>query len=463
MEWLRHVRQNGEGSATTHLKTSGGDIIVALQSCRALRVGDSAVMAAYFIDITAKERAEEETKTQLLRVTALSELSQALMRTMDPAAIHRLLFEKVRTVLPIDDFQIAMARPDSDELEVVFAATREPDDSFAVSTESERIPRGHPLVRAALSGGRPEVFLQTRGDNGLQDQKRHPGLTVLPSALAIPFSSREHVGGVVCAQSATYGAYDSSHVETLGALVAQAALALSNAQGFASLREQQEDLRRLSVQIMTAQETERGRISRELHDGVGQQLTAMKYVLEAIRGASKSGDEAKLAGRISEARELAAQIIADLRSISLDLRPTMLDDLGLKPTVEWLTRQNSERYGIEVNLDYTVGEDTPLPPEIATSAFRIVQEALGNVAKHSKATRVDIAIGMTGASLCLAVSDNGVGFDTVSLPRMQAARGCSGMLNMKERARFLGGDFSLESAPSKGTKLSVSIPVKEVV
>ncbi len=187
----------------------------------------------------------------------------------------------------------------------------------------------------------------------------------------------------------------------------------------------------------------------------------MKYMLESVRSAAKSGDEKKLAANISEAREFATQIISELRSISLDLRPTMLDDLGLSPTVEWLARQISERHELKVEVEANLDE-SDIEPEIATAVYRIIQEALANVGKHAKATKARVGLELKGDGLLsIIIEDNGVGFDQHSLQDLQTSKGCSGILNMKERARFLGGEFRLETLRGKGTKLFVTIPVKE--
>lgn len=460
-EWLRHVRQHGDGSFKAHLLTSTGDHIVAQQSCRALRVGDVQVMLAYFIDITAKERAEAETRTQLQRVTALSELSQALMKTMDSDAIFQLLFDKVHVVLPVDRFHVALLDDEASHIRIAYSAQRASSD--------RTYNRGAPV--APIEGYNPSVVRVISGQetlvvNGGDDSRTAPPAgqpfhlpegTCLPSSIFAPFTHGNRTLGIICVESSIPKAYDASHIETLRALVAQAALAYSNARAFESIRDQQENLRRLSLQIMTAQETERGRISRELHDGVGQQLTAMKYILESIRGAARSGDSDKLVSRVGEASELATQIIEDLRAISLDLRPTMLDDLGLKPTLEWFIRQYSMRYEIPVEFVYGLSENR-YPPEVSTAVYRIVQEALGNVAKHAKAQSVSVRLLDDAGDFTIEVKDDGLGFREEQLSQKQALQGCSGMLNMKERAHFLGGDFRVETAPGKGTKLYVIIP-----
>ncbi|MBI1290866.1 GAF domain-containing protein [bacterium] len=460
-EWLKHVRENGEGSTKTRLGTNMGETIIALQSCRALRLGDSEVMVAYFIDITAKERAEEETLRQLARVTALSELSQSLMTTMNAEAIHKLLFRQARTVLPVGGFAIGEMGVGTQRLHVAFSARHTSGGEFVFGADGAAIDFDNEHVLAAVKSKEATLHsLPSTGDTQRLSRDPVPDFGHR-SAIVVPLASRNLLIGVVRAESLPGTTFDKSHLETLRAMAAQAALALSNAHAFEAIRKQEENLRQLSLQIMSAQETERGRISRELHDGVGQQLTAMKYLLEGIRNAARIKDEDKLQARIGEARELATQIIQDLRAISLDLRPTMLDDLGLQPTLEWFVRQYADRHGIEVELDCQLAPDD-VPQARATAVYRIIQEAFGNAAKHSQATLIRLAVRSDDQQLAVEIIDNGIGFDASQLPEAQKTRGCSGMLNMKERAHLLGGDFGLETAPGKGTKLSVAIPIKEI-
>lgn len=445
--WLQIVRRHGEGSCKTRLQTRTGDELVALQSCKTLRIGETLAMVAYFIDITGKEQAEAQIKTQLQRVTALSELSIGLLQTLDPVDICQMLREKVRIMMPLDELQIALQWDGDERPTLIYSATIAPDGDVAEITTPapwSGIDRALEVIRTGRS-----ILLSDRP----------PDETRYPSIMVVPMSAQGHFRGFACVRSRSTGAYDPGLLETLGAMTAQAALAITNARSFQSLREQEESLRALSLQIMTAQETERGRISRELHDGIGQQLTAMKYVLEGIRSASRGGDEAKLEERITEARSLATQIIDDLRTISLDLRPTMLDDLGLEPALGWLVRQTQRRTDLQIDFEARFDE-AHLKPEVATAVYRIVQEGLGNTVKHSRAKSAKIQLLEEKEILSIRIVDDGVGFDPATLEEARNARGCSGMLNMKERARFLGGQFRLESSPGAGTMLHFTIPVK---
>lgn len=463
--WLSHVRRHGQGTLKAALRTSTGERLVALQSCRALRLGDNEMMVSYFIDVTAKERAEEQTRLQLQRVTALSELSQAMMTSLASEDILAVLLEKMKDVLPVDAFHVALREREGGAFRVAYARRRRaPGQAFIRPEDNHPEIELHnePLLqvldgqRALLwSSQRPVVLEAT-------DPFAAPHPQVLVTACYLAVVQRGELIGVVCVQTARPRSYDASHLETLQTMVAQAAMALGNARSFEAIREQEESLRQLSAQTMTAQERERGRISRELHDGIGQQLTAMKYMLETMRKTAQTGTGDRLMEAIGEARELATQIIQDLRNISLDLRPTMLDDLGLKPTLDWFVRQYQYRCGIEVS--FTCNDDlASVSPETATSAYRIVQEALGNVAKHSNANGVTVDLNVEDEVLHMTICDDGKGFDLTMLAHKQSSQGCSGVLNMKERAHFLGGNFNLETAPGKGTKLVLSIPIKETL
>ncbi len=168
----------------------------------------------------------------------------------------------------------------------------------------------------------------------------------------------------------------------------------------------------------------------------------------------------ELTRELKDIGNFVATVIDDLRTISLDLRPTMLDDLGLEPTIEWFARQFDERRGIRVEREYDLAGD-PVPSAIATAAFRIIQEALGNIYKHARATQAWIRIAREGDSLMLTVRDNGGGFDPASLRTRSPQQAGSGIVNMRERALSLGGHFTLDATPGRGTTISVRLPLTE--
>jgi signal transduction histidine kinase len=210
--------------------------------------------------------------------------------------------------------------------------------------------------------------------------------------------------------------------------------------------------RDLSRRLVQARETERRRLARELHDQIGQSLTGLKFTLEAT-----SRDSAPAKGK-PEALELVESLMAQVREISLDLRPAVLDDLGLIPALLWHFDRYHSQTGIRVMFTQT-GIEERLTPEIETAAFRIVQEALTNIARHAGVTEARVWIRKDPEELSVIVEDEGCGFPQ---PSSQALRS-PGLSGMRERATLVGGHFSLVTAPSSGTRISAVLPLQHVV
>jgi len=223
------------------------------------------------------------------------------------------------------------------------------------------------------------------------------------------------------------------------------------------LGEGERRLQLISRSILRVQESERARISRELHDQVGQDLTALKLQIEILeQEAAKSARG--LAPRLSELKQLADHTLHEVRHISRLLRPQMLDDLGLMPTLEWLARSFHRRTGIEVELAHEGMEDL-LDPEMGTFVFRVVQEALTNVAKHARAASARVRLRRAKDSLFLRVEDQGVGFDPAPILEPENEERGFGVRGMRERVRLFGGHFALRSSPGSGTVIEVEVPL----
>ena len=219
----------------------------------------------------------------------------------------------------------------------------------------------------------------------------------------------------------------------------------------AELERSRQALRNLSASVVEAREEERRRIARELHDELGQRLTALKMDLTSLGVAAKlSAGHPQLANMLT----MLDDTLASVRRLSTDLRPLMLDDLGLTAAIEWLARDASRRMGIDVHLlsaDFEIG----LSDRFSTALYRMVQEALTNIARHASATEVEIRIQPQGGRLVLTVCDNGTGFPADAFQR----EGSYGLIGMRERAQMLGGDLTLENLPGGGGCLSVSLPI----
>lgn len=221
-----------------------------------------------------------------------------------------------------------------------------------------------------------------------------------------------------------------------------------------TVRKQHEELRALSARLADAEEQERRRIARELHDQVGQNLTAIGISLNILRAQLPPSGAAPLHARIDDSLKLLEETTARVRELMIELRPPLLDDYGLAAAVEWYAKE----FGVRANLVVEVTaprEQRRQDPAIEITLFRILQEALTNVAKHASASRVQVRLEDEGSLFRMTVRDDGRGFD----PGVQvtAQHPTWGLLNMAERARMIGGTCRVESAPGQGTQVVVEV------
>ncbi len=219
-----------------------------------------------------------------------------------------------------------------------------------------------------------------------------------------------------------------------------------------------EDLQRLSIELMNAQETERKHVSQELHDELGQALTAMRINFDMLEKILPPDSAQVGRERLAEISMLVDETLEHVRELSHTLRPTMLDEMGLVPTLRWYVSRYADRLGIEVELDVT-GLEQRLAPEIETTLYRIVQEALTNIARHAHAHRVRLQLTGQAGSVSALIEDDGRGFDAQTRLAADAARSGLGLLGMRERAALWGGNFTVQSRPGAGTRLLVELPL----
>jgi signal transduction histidine kinase len=217
----------------------------------------------------------------------------------------------------------------------------------------------------------------------------------------------------------------------------------------------EEELRRLSRNLVRTQEEERSSLSRELHDAVGQMLSAMTMELGNLEAVITSPD--KLRARLDEARSLNAETLREVRALAMGLRPTMLDELGLGPALRWQGREFSRRSNVPVTVQID-GDLDGLPETHRTCIYRIVQETLTNCARHSQAKGIRISIYGRHDWVKLSIQDDGVGFD----PGGATSRGL-GLIGIQERVREMQGKVTIISEPGKGTIVEVEVPVGQGV
>jgi signal transduction histidine kinase len=224
---------------------------------------------------------------------------------------------------------------------------------------------------------------------------------------------------------------------------------------FIEVSQAKQQLEQLSARLMEIQEEERSKLSRELHDEVVQNLAVLK--IEVNRAATAvPTDMGELKRSLSEAKKLAESTMRSVRDISMLLRPSLLDDLGLEPALQAQAEEFTRRTGTRCDLTGS-GVTADLPRSVKTCAYRVVQEALRNCEKHSQATRVTIDVRQSDQRLMVAISDNGVGYTPPEQGRSSPFH--LGVLGMRERAAALGGTLTTESAPNVGTNVKLDVPL----
>ncbi len=230
--------------------------------------------------------------------------------------------------------------------------------------------------------------------------------------------------------------------------------------GEEALQESERRLRLLSSKLLKAQENERKRIAHELHDGIGQTLSAIKFGLEYALNGLAEGTELPDSKTLESIIPMVKSAIEDVRRICTDLRPSILDDLGLLVTISWLCREFQRIYsGIRIEKRINVKEDE-VPDILKTVIYRVLQEAFNNIAKHSLADLVRLSLSKAGGTIDLVIEDNGRGFDLQDTLSSESSKRGLGLASMKERTEFSGGSFSIESRREAGTIVRASWPCK---
>ena len=302
------------------------------------------------------------------------------------------------------------------------------------------LPRGRGVLGVLIDDARPlRLDDLTRDPRSVGFPANHPPMR---SFLGVPVMTRGVAfGNLYLAEKRSASRFSEEDEEIVTLLAAQAAVAIENAGSV------QRDALRRAVQ---AQEAERRRLARELHDETGQALTSMLLGLSAVERA-ETAEAARLAA--GDLRRLVVETLQSVRRLAIELRPSALDDFGLEPALKRLGRTVSEGGSLDVQVETRLGP-ARLPSEVETAVYRIVQEALTNVVKHAAAERVSIVVTRVPGRVSVVIEDDGAGFDP------SATRGDGlGLLGMRERVDLLDGSLTIDSEPGSGTTLAIELPL----
>jgi PAS domain S-box-containing protein len=278
------------------------------------------------------------------------------------------------------------------------------------------------------------------------------GLSVLE---VFPLHTGDHPLGML-AMAREYGnPYSEDEISFIGSFLSSIALAIQNARLFEQLTESQNQLRGLSQQLVQIQEKQFSHLAEELHDRVGQDMTAININLNILRTLLPRDVPEGVITRLADMEKLVIESVKRVRSAMSELRPPMLDKYGLAAALYWYSEEYHRRTEIQVNINERYMKNSRLPSEIEIALFRIAQEALNNVVKHANATKIDIELFEEEGNTMMVITDNGLGFDT-KVPNFRKLQHW-GVPLMQERARAINGEFLLRSVPGQGTQIVVRV------
>jgi signal transduction histidine kinase len=406
-----------------------------------------------FADRSEQERIEGELKTRTLQQAALVDLGQRALAGAEVSELMDLAVSMVTRTLGLEFARVLELRPDQRSF-TVRAGVGWEDPATGLATVDLRL---RSQAAYTLSCDVPVIV------EDFASEARFPGSLPMVdgsivSGVSVVIRGSEQAWGVLCAHSSRHRRYSRDDVHFLQAVanvLAESIVGKSIQEALRRAgdreRELREELEAHSRVVVAAQEAERRRIARELHDEIGQALTGLALSLASLERAVP----AELRTALADARAGMGELVARVHDFSLSLRPPMLDDLGLLPALLWLTGHVlSTQTGLRIDLEHD-GLDRRFSWEVETAAYRIVQEALTNVVRHAASGHARVRCLADGDELFVEVSDEGIGF----APQSVRPHTTSGLRGMQERARLLGGRLRIESARGKGTRVVARLPV----
>ncbi len=413
-------------------------------------------MVARVIEDAAAKRKQTEgqLKRSLEHMGVLQEINRAISSTLDLPTVLKLLLEKVELLLPYSATSVMLTNRETGALEPV--ACRNPDE-----TDWKKY--------WGRAKGLAKIVFETRSSLAIKNLQADPRVANpdfvrkhgLVSFLGLPLVAHDTALGFIGFNTRAEHEFSTEEIDFLSMLAGQAAIAIHNSQLYERAKKLSEELlayhqqlRALMNRLIKTREDEARRIAREIHDESGQILASAYIALDEIRRELSP----ETANKLNNVAQLLDQIESQLRNISHELHPTILDDLGLLPALQLLTQRFSKRTGTHIALDEVPKQRFPL--RIETALYRTVQEALNNVTKHAQATAVRVQIQQEDGIVRCLVIDNGTGFDVPAVLSRTGAESL-GLIGIRERVEILKGKLQIQSAPGQGTQLCVTIPLEE--
>lgn len=399
-------------------------------------------------DVTDRWLAFEAERHARAVADALREATVVLTRSLDRESVLVTLLDRLRQMVPFDRGRVMLVeRASRLSVRAVFDGAR--TLPLPAEARPELDASEHPIVQSILSTGAAVLVpdVSTRPDWSLP-RERPPEA----SWMGVPLFARGSVAGLFSLSKHEADYFRDEHVKLAEALSSQASVAVENAVLFEQMQQSNARMKALSRRLVEAQESERRHIALELHDEAGQALVSLRLGLRMLEREIAEGGA--VGGRVAELVEATDGVIDGLHRLAADLRPASLDHLGLDAALRQYARSATAKFGLAVHFKARGFTGERLPQTVETALYRVVQEAMTNVVRHARATRVDLMVERRDHTVLVMVEDDGVGFE----PALVQGGEHFGLLGMSERAEALGGTLSLESSPGKGTTIVVEVP-----
>ncbi len=401
-------------------------------------------------DITARMDADQKLKRRHRELMLLNSVALCLNVGYELKGVLKTVLKKVLLALHLYSGAIFLIDPEKQNffMEVQHGLPKLSDENYRIVFHDQL------LYRYLLKN---EHNLQPRANYppfkiSLQDDQ---GIS-LARLTCFLITTKEKASGFFAFHISDQRELSDQDIHLMGSLGNFLGGAVENARLLHTVHKHREELKGVTAKLFNSQEMERRRIARELHDEVGQALTGINFALEDIEKQFHD-NHIDIKDQICNVKKYIKDTYQELRSISYNLHPSLLSDLGLEAALETYLKNSAKQTGLEIDFQM-IGFETRIDPDIETTLYRLTQEVLTNTIRHARATKFKLHIIKSYPSLIFVAEDNGQGFDPDKLDRHKEALG---LLSMRERAAMLNGKFSLQASEGKGTHVRIEIPIKE--
>jgi signal transduction histidine kinase len=434
------------------LLSENGNAIPVEANLTSIQVGASQVygMVLVFRDVTQQRETMQEIKRHANRAEALMHVASQLNAQFELPTVLHTICEIANRTIKANGTAVLLEAISKGVFRVMAAISHDPALN-AVQEPELAVPKE--ILQSLLSRENPVVVVRdVLVDSSLPYLEVFEKAEIRTMAIAALFRGNNLIGALISVFTQEPRVLPEDELALLRGLADQASSAISNVELFEQVRVGRERQRKLAKSLVDVQEAERRRIAQELHDHLGQILTGLQFMLESTKQQATGTQRSNL----EEIQDAVTDIIRQVREMSLNLRPSMLDDMGLVPTLLWHFDRYTSQTGIRVNFQKN-GISERFPLEIETAAYRIIQEALTNVARHAHVTDVLVGLVAQEKTLWVEILDKGKGFKVSS----ELERPSSGLSGMRERASLLGGYLVVESFMGQGTQIVAALPLSD--